>query len=69
MIVVGFVVIGGMVSVGGGFFLGFFGGGCGVMVLVFFLWGDYLGYYFVLNGGFEFGVVGWFFLGGVVVVI
>jgi hypothetical protein len=43
-------------------------GGCGVTAPVFAPWGDWSGYYFAPNGGFESGSTGWSLSGGAAVV-
>jgi hypothetical protein len=43
-------------------------GGCGVTAPVFAPWGDWSGYYFAPNGGFENGSTGWSLSGGAAVV-
>ena len=55
-------------SAGGGLFSGLLGGGCGVTAPVFLPWGDYSGYYFAPNGGFESGAASWSLSGGAAVV-
>ena len=47
---------------------GLLGGNCGVAVPVFAPWGDWSGYYFAPNGGFESGSAGWSLSGGAAVV-
>jgi hypothetical protein len=68
MIVVGLAVTSGTASAGGGLLSGILGGGCGVTAPVFLPWGDYAGYYFAPNGGFESGSTGWTLAGGSAVV-
>jgi hypothetical protein len=51
-----------------GLIQGLTGGGCGVTVPVFAPWGDWAGYYFAPNGGFENGSAGWTLGGGSTVV-
>jgi hypothetical protein len=43
-------------------------GGCGLTAPVFAPWGDWSGYYFAPNGGFENGSTGWSLSGGAAVV-
>ena len=43
---------------------GLLGGGCGSTAAVFAPWGDWSGYYFAPNGGFENGSTGWALSGG-----
>jgi hypothetical protein len=43
-------------------------GGCGATAPVFAPWGDWSGYYFAPNGGFENGSTGWSLSGGAAVV-
>ena len=47
---------------------GLLGGGCGVNAPVFAPWGDWAGYYYAPNGGFENGSAGWTLGGGAQVV-
>jgi hypothetical protein len=51
-----------------GLITGLLGGGCGVNVPVFAPWGDWAGYYYAPNGGFESGSAGWTLGGGAAVV-
>jgi hypothetical protein len=51
-----------------GLIQGLFGGGCGVNAPVFAAWGDWAGYYYAPNGGFENGSAGWTLAGGAAVV-
>src|SRR3954447_6426594 len=67
-IVVGLAVTSGTASAGGGLLSGILGGGCGVTAPMFLPWGDYAGYYFAPNGGFEAGSAGWTLAGGSAVV-
>jgi hypothetical protein len=67
-IVVGLAVTSGTASAGGGLLSGLLGGGCGATAPVFLPWGDYAGYYFAPNGGFESGSSGWSLSGGAAVV-
>ena len=67
-IVVGLAVTSGTASAGGGLLSGLLGGGCGVTAPVFLPWGDYSGYYFAPNGGFESGSSNWTLSGGAAVV-
>ena len=67
-IVVGLAVTSGTASAGGGLLSGLLGGGCGVTAPVFLPWGDYSGYYFAPNGGFESGSTSWTLSGGAAVV-
>jgi hypothetical protein len=67
-IVVGLAVTSGTASAGGGLLSGLLGGGCGVTAPMFLPWGDYAGYYFAPNGGFESGSSGWSLSGGAAVV-
>jgi hypothetical protein len=67
-IVVGLAVTSGTASAGGGLLSGLLGGGCGVTAPMFLPWGDYAGYYFAPNGGFESGSAGWTLAGGATVV-
>jgi hypothetical protein len=53
---------------GSGLIQGLIGGGCGPTVPVFAPWGDWAGYYFAPNGGFESGSAGWSLSGGAGVV-
>jgi hypothetical protein len=47
---------------------GLLGGNCGTTAPVFAPWGDFSGYYFAKNGGFESGSTGWSLAGGAQVV-
>ena len=67
-IVVGLAVTSGTASAGGGLLSGLLGGGCGATAPVFLPWGDYAGYYFAPNGGFESGTSSWSLSGGAAVV-
>jgi hypothetical protein len=67
-IVVGLAVTSGTASAGGGLLSGLLGGGCGATAPVFLPWGDYAGYYFAPNGGFESGSTSWSLSGGAAVV-
>lgn len=67
-IVVGLAVTSGTASAGGGLLSGLLGGGCGATAPVFLPWGDYSGYYFAPNGGFESGSSNWTLSGGAAVV-
>jgi hypothetical protein len=51
-----------------GLITGLLGGGCGATAPVFAPWGDWSGYYFAPNGGFENGSAGWTLGGGASVV-
>jgi hypothetical protein len=51
-----------------GLITGLLGGGCGATAPVFAPWGDWAGYYFAPNGGFENGSTGWSLGGGAAVV-
>jgi hypothetical protein len=51
-----------------GLITGLLGGGCGATAPVFAPWGDWAGYYFAPNGGFESGSNGWTLAGGSAVV-
>jgi hypothetical protein len=51
-----------------GLITGLLGGGCGATAPVFAPWGDWAGYYFAPNGGFENGSTGWTLGGGAAVV-
>jgi hypothetical protein len=51
-----------------GLITGLLGGGCGATVPAFAAWGDWSGYYFPPNGGFENGSAGWSLTGGASVV-
>jgi hypothetical protein len=51
-----------------GLIQGLVGGGCGANVPVFAPWGDWAGYYYAPNGGFENGSAGWSLAGGAAVV-
>ena len=51
-----------------GLITGLLGGGCGATTPVFAPWGDWAGYYFAPNGGFENGSTGWSLGGGAAVV-
>jgi hypothetical protein len=51
-----------------GLITGLLGGGCGSTAPVFAPWGDWAGYYFAPNGGFESGSTGWSLGGGAAVV-
>jgi hypothetical protein len=51
-----------------GLITGLLGGGCGSTAPVFAPWGDWAGYYFAPNGGFENGSTGWTLGGGSAVV-
>jgi hypothetical protein len=51
-----------------GLITGLLGGGCGATTPVFAPWGDWAGYYFAPNGGFESGSNGWTLGGGAAVV-
>jgi hypothetical protein len=51
-----------------GLITGLLGGGCGATAPVFAPWGDWAGYYFAPNGGFESGSTGWTLGGGAAVV-
>jgi hypothetical protein len=51
-----------------GLITGLLGGGCGATAPVFAPWGDWAGYYFAPNGGFESGSNGWTLGGGAAVV-
>jgi hypothetical protein len=51
-----------------GLITGLLGGGCGATAPVFAPWGDWAGYYFAPNGGFESGSNGWTLTGGSAVV-
>ena len=51
-----------------GLITGLLGGGCGATAPVFAPWGDWAGYYFAPNGGFENGSAGWTLGGGAAVV-
>jgi hypothetical protein len=51
-----------------GLITGLLGGNCGVNVPVFAPWGDWAGYYYAPNGGFESGSAGWTLGGGASVV-
>jgi hypothetical protein len=51
-----------------GVITGLLGGGCGPTVPAFAAWGDWSGYYFAPNGGFEDGSAGWSLSGGATVV-
>jgi hypothetical protein len=46
---------------------GLLGGNCGSTAPTFAPWGDYEGYYFAPNGGFEAGATGWTLAGGAAV--
>lgn len=52
----------------GGLLGGVLGGNCGATVPVFAPWGDWAGYYFAQNGGFESGATGWTLRDGAAVV-
>ena len=67
-IVVGLAVTSGTASAGGGLLSGLLGGGCGATAPVFLPWGDYAGYYFAPNGGFESASANWTLSGGAAVV-
>jgi hypothetical protein len=47
---------------------GLLGGNCGATLPVFAPWGDFAGYYYAPNGGFENGSAGWSLAGGAAVV-
>ena len=51
-----------------GVITGLLGGGCGPTVPAFAAWGDWSGYYFAPNVGFEDGSAGWSLSGGATVV-
>jgi hypothetical protein len=51
-----------------GLITGLVGGNCGATAPVFAPWGDWAGYYFAPNGGFENGSAGWTLGGGAAVV-
>jgi hypothetical protein len=51
-----------------GLITGLLGGNCGATAPVFAPWGDWAGYYFAPNGGFENGSTGWTLGGGAAVV-
>src|SRR4051794_5101916 len=67
-IVLGLAATGGTANAGGGLLTGLLGGGCGATAPVFLPWGDFAGYYFAPNGGFESGSTGWTLSGGAAVV-
>jgi len=52
----------------GGLLGGLTGGNCGTTLPYFLPWGDFSGYYFAPNGGFESGSNGWSLRGGAAVV-
>lgn len=51
-----------------GLITGLLGGNCGATLPVFAPWGDFAGYYYAPNGGFENGSAGWSLAGGAAVV-